>query len=66
MGNSARPVSLSAIFSYLTRTKGLCAVLVERDARVAILTEDKVGLAADDNHEAAQVKLSIVDQQWIR
>ena len=66
MSNPARPVSLSAIFQYLTSTKGLRAVLIERDARVAILAEDKVGLAADDDHEATQVELSIVDQQWVR
>lgn len=65
MCDSARPICFAAIFTYLTRTKGLRAVLVERDSRIAILAEDEVGLAADDNHEASQVKLSIVDQEWV-
>ena len=61
MCDSARPICFGAVFTYLARSKGLRAVLVERDSRVAILAEDEVGLAADDHHEATQVELSIVD-----
>ena len=66
MSDPARPISSCAILAGLARTKRLRAVLVERDACIAILAEDEVGLAADDHHEAAQVELSIVDQQWVR
>ena len=66
MCDSARPIGLGAIFTYLTCTKGLCAVVVERNARIAILAEHEVGLAADDHHEATQVELSIIYQKRVR
>ena len=66
MGDPAWPIGRCAIFSGLARTEGLRAVLIEGDACIAILAEDEVGLAADYDHEAPQVELSIVDQQWVR
>ena len=65
MGDPAWPIRCSAIFKRLTGPERVSSVVVERDASVAVLAVDKVGLAGDDDHEASQIKLLSLDEARI-
>ena len=65
MGDPARPICSCAIFAGLTGAERLCSILVKRDSSIAVLTVDEVGLAANDDHKDAKVKLSPINQAWL-
>ena len=64
VGYPAWPICGGAIFKGLGGSEGLCAVLIKRYACIAILAEHEVRFAADNHHEASEVKLAVINQAW--